>query len=666
MSTTTSSSTVTPSTAGSNVLRLTGMASGLDVDSTVKALMTGEQSKIDKANQDQQTLQWKQSAYQNIIKEIKDLQNSFFNVSSSDTNILSSSNYTSLNATSVDSASSTATPSVTVTTNAGATAGTYVVSNVTLATKATINSSITNVSQADNAITGADFTGGHTLNIKLNGNNNTITLSNDDTNKGSNAANLAAIVSDINTQINANASLKNKIVAQVSPDGTKVQFSAKTTDSFNISNGTGDTTLSKLGYTATSFDINQSTNDQISNLFGGTTAKFSIQNGTGTPVSFNYDFSATGAQKGWTIANVLSDISSKAGVNASYNQLSRTFTLTSATTGSNQSVTVTEATTGSDNNFMKNMFGITYGNTFSGTDAVATIKNPQGVTATVVKGTNNFTIDSVNYTLVSNNTTSSTNITLTSNVQNTYDKVTSFITKYNAVVTDINTKLTEKKDPAYPPLTDAQKASMSQDQITAWNAKAQVGVLRNDMNLQKMLSDLTQAFSTPVAGVSLAITKYGSSSCGLDTSTDISNPGIISITDTALLKSSIAKNPDQFLKLFTNVSTSTDATTNNSESGIFTRINTILQNNVGITGTSFNTSILCKYANSQDSYSSYGNTGDNTLPDQIYSKTVLIKNLQTEFNDKQTALYNKFSALETAMNTLNNQQASLASMLGQG
>ena len=43
--------------------------------------------------------------------------------------------------------------------------------------------------------------------------------------------------------------LKGKIVAQVSPDGTKIQFSAKTNDSFNISNVTGGTTLSKLGYT---------------------------------------------------------------------------------------------------------------------------------------------------------------------------------------------------------------------------------------------------------------------------------------------------------------------------------------------------------------------------------------------------------------------------------
>ena len=135
------------------------MASGLDVDSTVITLMTAEQYKIDKANQDQQTLQWKQSAYQDIINDVKDMQNSFFNVSSSDTNLLSSSNYSSLDATSLDSVSSTAPPAATATAGAGATAGVYVVSNVTIATQATKNSSITNVSQADNAITGADFSG---------------------------------------------------------------------------------------------------------------------------------------------------------------------------------------------------------------------------------------------------------------------------------------------------------------------------------------------------------------------------------------------------------------------------------------------------------------------------------------------------------------------------
>ncbi|WP_406547961.1 flagellar cap protein FliD N-terminal domain-containing protein [Clostridium ljungdahlii] len=62
---------------GGNMIRLTGLSSGLDVDAVVKKMMAGEQTKLDKAQQDQQTTQWKQEAYQDIIKNIKDLQSSF-------------------------------------------------------------------------------------------------------------------------------------------------------------------------------------------------------------------------------------------------------------------------------------------------------------------------------------------------------------------------------------------------------------------------------------------------------------------------------------------------------------------------------------------------------------------------------------------------------------
>ena len=78
-----SSTTSTPSgmtgAGGGNMLRITGMASGLDVDAMVKKMMAAEQTKIDKAKQAQQTVQWKQDAYQDIINNIKDIQNTYFN-----------------------------------------------------------------------------------------------------------------------------------------------------------------------------------------------------------------------------------------------------------------------------------------------------------------------------------------------------------------------------------------------------------------------------------------------------------------------------------------------------------------------------------------------------------------------------------------------------------
>ena len=172
------------------------------------------------------------------------------------------------------------------------------------------------------------------------------------------------------------------------------------------------------------------------------------------------------------------------------------------------------------------------------------------------QSTNNFTIDGMNYSLSSTGATAT--VSVGSDTQKVYDKIKAFIDKYNTIVDDIQTKLTDKKDPNYKPLTDTQKSSMSASQITAWETKAKVGILRNDNNLQTMLNDLRTAFTTAVGNAGLSFGKYGSNSIGLDTSTDYTKPGHIDIVDPSKLKAAISSNSDQILKMFTNVSTATD------------------------------------------------------------------------------------------------------------
>ena len=231
----------------------------------------------------------------------------------------------------------------------------------------------------------------------------------------------------------------------------------------------------------------------------------------------------------------------------------------------------------------------------------------------VTKSTNNFTIDGMNYSLSSVSATDAT-VNVGTDTQQVYDKIKGFIDKYNTVVDDIQTKLTEKKDPNYKPLTDTQKSSMSASQITAWETKAKVGILRNDNNLQNMLNDLRSAFTTAVSNTGLSLGNYGSNSFGIDTSSDYTKPGHIDIVDPLKLQAAISTNSDQILKMFTNVSSATDGSTsyNSStqqyqEDGIFTRIKNILQTNVGYTNTTLNSAILTSYANKQYDYSSYRN-----------------------------------------------------------
>jgi flagellar hook-associated protein 2 len=120
------------------------------------------------------------------------------------------------------------------------------------------------------------------------------------------------------------------------------------------------------------------------------------------------------------------------------------------------------------------------------------------------------------------------------------------------------------------------------------------------------------------------------------------------------------------MKLFTNVSNSTNQTTQFNQSGIFQRISTVLQNNVGIVGTTLNNGTLTKFANVQDDYSTAGGSGSGTLPDQIYTKQLLINTLTAQMSSDQTKYYNQFTQLETAMNQINAQQSTISSMASSG
>ena len=69
---------------GVNSVKITGLATGMDTDAMVEAMVSAEQNKIDKAKQTQQITKWKQEQYRDIISDIKDFSNKYFDVLSKD------------------------------------------------------------------------------------------------------------------------------------------------------------------------------------------------------------------------------------------------------------------------------------------------------------------------------------------------------------------------------------------------------------------------------------------------------------------------------------------------------------------------------------------------------------------------------------------------------
>ena len=70
------------SVGSASSVRIPGLASGMDTDAMIKDMLSGEQQKIDKVKQKQQTVKWQQEIYREVMKDIKSLQDKYFSVTS--------------------------------------------------------------------------------------------------------------------------------------------------------------------------------------------------------------------------------------------------------------------------------------------------------------------------------------------------------------------------------------------------------------------------------------------------------------------------------------------------------------------------------------------------------------------------------------------------------
>ena len=90
-----------------NSNRITGLATGMDIDEMVTNMLTGEQSKIDKAEQKKTTQTWQQEIYRDVITDVKGLYDKYFTATSADY-ILGSKTFSTVNVTSSNSSIITA------------------------------------------------------------------------------------------------------------------------------------------------------------------------------------------------------------------------------------------------------------------------------------------------------------------------------------------------------------------------------------------------------------------------------------------------------------------------------------------------------------------------------------------------------------------------------
>jgi len=223
------------------------------------------------------------------------------------------------------------------------------------------------------------------------------------------------------------------------------------------------------------------------NLTAGSTLTVDMGGSTTASITVNSDINTT--------VSLLNQQLQAQGINASakYSEFSGGIVIESGLLGSAQTINV-------NNN------GTTL--TDSGTDIAGTMTNDAGTSYTLSGTSNTINVDNVNFTF-KGITTSNVSLAASTDVAGLKDKIVSFVDDYNTLLEEINTKIYETRDTDYMPLTDDQKSSMTDSQITAWEKKAQTGLLRKDSDLQRIAREMKSAMSTVISGSGLYLEKIG-------------------------------------------------------------------------------------------------------------------------------------------------------------
>lgn len=283
----------------------------------------------------------------------------------------------------------------------------------------------------------------------------------------------------------------------------------------------------------------------------------------------------------------------------------------------------------------KELTADTYGASTAGTSATATIdgKKYTSDTGKVMVGGVTYTLNAMGATTVS---VSQDTDTLVKNVQ-------SFVDDYNKMIDALNTKYYEKQYSDYGVLTKSQESAMTADQITKWNEKAKSGLLYHDQTLGKIISSMRQALYTPVDSVT---SNYNTMmSIGISSSTD---QGHIKL-DTDKLKAALAADPDCVRQLFansgdvtkTNADGTTTTTTDYDSEGVLNRISDALYTNL---------KTMKSYAGNSTETSDGSTLG--TLIETLKTK---MSDFKTQMDAYEEALYDKYDAMETAIQRLGTQ-----------
>jgi len=627
----------------SDMLRITGISSGMDTDTMIKQLMKAEQSRVNKVKQEKQLVEWRQEIYRDVIDSIGSFKNNYFDYTKPDTNFRSTGTFDLFSTEVLLDGETTSKVDVTALSNASV--GQVNLNSVTqLATADTWNSSskvagnITGTLDTIENVNQAITDGLTSFTLTLDGSSKTITLDG-----GYDPLNgYADLETDLNTKL---AAAFPNVAITVSEAAGELEFSiAEEGHTLAIGGSTNDL-LTSLGLE--SGDSNVIDDDQtLETAFG-----------IDTDIAFTINGEAFSFTKDSTLENVINTVNNNAvaDVTLRYSELTDKFTFTADDEGVGNDIALTDT-----DSFFTTHLKLDGGDRTNGQDAIFELN---GVATT--RSSNTFEVDGLKFELKETFAAidGPIEINVASDPENVKDKVISFVNAYNEMITTINDLTHERRYYSFDPLTDEERDSLSESEIEQWESKAKSGLMRSDSMLEGITSQMRVAMYSQVEDLGISLEDLG-----ITTSSVYEQQGLLIIDETEL-DTALTERPDEVISLFTRSSDieygdSDNKTQRFNESGLADRLYDIMED---YTRTSRDDDtdlkgLLLELAGTLEDTTESANQ----LSFKIDAYDNDIANMLDSLADKEDGYYRKFAAMEQALSKLNSQSSWLAQQFSSG
>lgn len=321
-----------------------------------------------------------------------------------------------------------------------------------------------------------------------------------------------------------------------------------------------------------------------------------------------------------TVKDMLAQVNSaNVGVTMSYSSLERRFSMTATESGAGNDFTVSTSSS-----FLSQMSTVQ-----AGQNAKVAFFDANGaqIGDVVESKSNSVNVDGV--TLRLNKVTNGEKVSYTvgKDTDSTVKMVKDFIEGYNALVDSLNTKLREKVNRSYLPLTDDERGALSDKQADDWDNLAKSGMLRGDSTISAFLTEMRGHFYSAVGGTGSSM-----SSIGITTTSDYTSGGKIQM-DEAKFREALESDPEKVANMF--------ASSVEGKKGLSIRISD-----------SFNA--LTKRIDGTDIAN---------VDRKVRDYKDRIEKMEVAMAAKEEAYYRKFTAMETMMSKMNSQSSQLFSAL---